>query len=45
MATNDLNDILDLAAEAGATDLTRHNTTLHWLGLIAGRAPTPPPEG
>lgn len=39
MASNDLDAIRDLAAAAGATDLTRHTTPIHWLGLIAGLRP------
>ena len=38
MASNDLDAIRDLAAAAGATDLTRHTTPIHWLGLIAAPA-------
>ena len=39
MASNDLDTIKDLAAAAGAIDLTRHPTPVHWLGLIAGHRP------
>ena len=39
MASNDLDAIRDLAAAAGATDLTRHTTPIHWLGLITGHRP------
>ena len=39
MASNDLAAFRDLAAAAGATDLTRHTTPIHWLGLIAGLRP------
>jgi ubiquinone/menaquinone biosynthesis C-methylase UbiE len=48
MATNGLDAIRNLAATAGAEDLTSHSTPLHWLGIVAGRRPTatrPGPNG
>ncbi len=39
MADNDLTEIVTLAHDAGAVDLTRRPTAVGWLGLVHGRKP------
>lgn len=40
MATNSLDDVVELAAAAGVDDVARSATAVGWLGLVAGHRPT-----
>lgn len=39
MASNNLDDIVELASAAGVADVARASTAVGWLGLVSGRKP------